>query len=41
MHVNMNERIKRLEDNLAELLLFKKKHKLEEVKKDSVIGWAL
>ncbi len=37
----MRDRIKSLEENVAELALFKKKYTLEELKKTKVTGWAL
>lgn len=37
----MLERLNQLEENAAELVLFKKKHSLEELKKTKTVGWAL
>jgi len=37
----MHERLNQLEENVAELVLFKKKHSLEELKKTKTVGWAL
>jgi len=37
----MLERITKLEENVAELVLFKKNHSLEELKKNKTAGWAL
>ena len=37
----MRDRLSILEENTAELALFKKKHSLEELKKTKTVGWAL
>jgi uncharacterized protein YutE (UPF0331/DUF86 family) len=37
----MHERLSLLEENVAELALFKKKHSLDELKKTKTVGWAL
>jgi len=37
----MVERITKLEENVAELVLFKKNHSLDELKKNKTAGWAL
>ena len=37
----MHDRLKNLEENIAELALFKKKHSLEELQKTKSSGWAL
>ncbi|MDR8393397.1 DUF86 domain-containing protein [Aliifodinibius sp. S!AR15-10] len=37
----MNERLRQLEDNIAELELFKRKHSSEEIKNDTTKEWAL
>ncbi|MCU0286709.1 MAG: DUF86 domain-containing protein [Acidobacteria bacterium] len=37
----MRDRLIILEENAAELALFKKKHSLEELKKTKTVGWAL
>jgi uncharacterized protein YutE (UPF0331/DUF86 family) len=41
MQGNVRDRMTLLEENLAELVLFKKKYKLEMIKKEKSIGWAL
>ncbi len=37
----MNDRLKSLEDNVAELALFKKSNTLEDILKNRTSGWAL
>ncbi len=38
MYNNIRDRMKLLEENLSELVLFKKKYKLDETKKEKSIG---
>lgn len=38
MQGNIRDRMTLLEENLAELVLFKKKYKLEEIKKEKSVG---